>query len=151
MKKKLYSIGLFIIALFAILYISPYNYILTAVKKVYFTGHVTAYLEDYKQFDNRLLKASQNPQPWPLHSQYNKISTPGELENLNQQSGTVAFLIIKNDSLLFEKYYDGFGVDSKSNSFSMAKSVVSTLLGKAIMDGAIEGLEQPVKTILPEL
>ncbi|MAV80334.1 MAG: hypothetical protein CMC22_09630 [Flavobacteriaceae bacterium] len=44
---------------------------------------------------------------------------------------TLANLVIKNDGLYLEKYYEGYGLDSKSNSFSMAKSIVSQFyLGK---------------------
>ncbi|MBT8310939.1 MAG: serine hydrolase, partial [Flavobacteriaceae bacterium] len=64
--------------------------------------------------------------------------------------GTVAYLIIKNDSIWFENYYDGFGPDSQSNSFSIAKSYVSGLMGKAIMEGHIKSLDQPVCDFLPK-
>ena len=57
---------------------------------------------------------------------------------------TKAFLVIKNDSIIYEKYFDGYSESSKSNSFSMAKSIVVTLLGKAIMEGKIKSLDQPV-------
>ena len=46
---------------------------------------------------------------------------------------------------------DGYGTESKSNSFSIAKSYVAALLGKAIMDGYIESLDQPVIDFIPEL
>ena len=59
--------------------------------------------------------------------------------------------MIKNDSVYFEKYYDGYGPDSKSNSFSVAKSIVSALLGKAIAQGHIQSLDQKVIDFLPEL
>ena len=61
----------------------------------------------------------------------------------------MAFLVIHQDSLLHESYYDGYGEDSKSNSFSMAKSFVSALLGKAIEEGKIESLDQKVGDFLP--
>lgn len=151
MKKFLKVFGSLLIIAFALIYISPYNYILIAVSKIYLTGHTTAFLDDYKHFDNRTIAASKKPQPWPLHHQYNTITTPDRLKKLNSSSRTVAYLIIKNDSLLYEKYFDGFEEDTKSNGFSMVKSIVSTLLGKAIMEGAIEGLEQPVSDFFPEL
>ncbi|MFL2613336.1 MAG: serine hydrolase [Flavobacteriaceae bacterium] len=53
--------------------------------------------------------------------------------------------------MYFEKYYDGYGPESKSNSFSVAKSYVSALLGKAIMQGYIKGLDQRVKDFIPDL
>jgi CubicO group peptidase (beta-lactamase class C family) len=63
----------------------------------------------------------------------------------------VAYLVIKNDSILYEKYYDGFGIASKSNSFSVVKSVVSALMGIAIQDGEIKSLDQKVVDFIPDL
>jgi len=151
MKKILRAFGFSIAILIGTLYISDYSYILNAVSKIYFTGHNTAYLSDYKRFDNNTLPASKDPQPWPIHKQYNTIKLSETTEEHNKKNKTVAFLLIKNDSLLFEKYYDGYGIDSKSNSFSISKSFVSALLGKAIMQGYINDLDQLVKDFIPEL
>src|SRR5690606_18167233 len=63
---------------------------------------------------------------------------------------TIAYVIIKNDSIWFEKYYDGFNAESKTNSFSMAKSITTSLLGKAIMQGHIKSLDQPISDFYPE-
>ena len=151
MKKALKTLALIIIILFGALYISDYNYLLKGVSTIYFTGHKTAFLNDFTYFDNSTLPASEKPQPWPLHSKYNKISLSDKLEKHHEVTESVAFLIIKNDSLYFEKYYNGYGIDSKSNSFSVAKSFVSALLGRAIMDGYIRDLDQLVIDFLPEL
>ena len=59
--------------------------------------------------------------------------------------------MIKSDSILYEKYYDGYGRDSKSNSFSVVKSVVSALMGIAIQDGDIRSLDQKVVDFIPDL
>ena len=151
MKKTLSTLGFLLLLLIGILYISEYNYLLRAVSKIYFTGHSTAYLADYERFDNHLLPASENPTSWPLHNDYNKASLSEELEAYHKETQTVAFVLIKNDSVYFEKYYDGYGPDSKSNSFSIAKSFVSALLGKAIAQGHIQSLDQKVIDFLPEL
>ena len=50
-----------------------------------------------------------------------------------------------------KKYYNGYSSVSKSNSFSVVKSMVSALLGKAIMDGHVKSLDQKVKDFVPEL
>ncbi|MEK9566388.1 MAG: serine hydrolase [Flavobacteriaceae bacterium] len=151
MKKIAKILSLTVAVLFGLLYVSDYNYLLTAVSTIYMKGHTTAYLSDYENFDNRILAVSENPQPWPLHSKFNSVRLTEAQEQIHFDNGTVAFLLFKNDSLFFEKYYDGYGVDSKSNSFSMAKSYVAALLGKAIMEGYIESLTQPVKDFFPEL
>ncbi|WP_066223161.1 serine hydrolase domain-containing protein [Formosa haliotis] len=131
------------------LYISGYDYILKAAWITYGTGHKTAFLEDYKEFDNRTIENS-TPQPWPIHKDYNTAKPTDSLERMNVANGTIAYMIIKNDSIWYENYYDGFGETSKSNSFSMAKSIISAMLGKAIMEGKIKSLDQKVSDFYPE-
>lgn len=132
------------------LYIFDYDYMIKAVRTIYAQGHKTAYLDDYKVFDTRIIHKSTNPQPWPLHKEYNKATATQKLKDIHAKTGTVAFLIIKNDSIWYEQYEDGYTKDSKSNSFSMAKSIVSALMGKAIQDGYIKGLDQPLTDFYPE-
>ncbi len=149
LKKLLKWIVILFGLLIIILYIFDYDYLLKAVRTIYAKGHKTAYLEDYKVFDNRTIEKG-TAQPWNLHKDYNTVKETETLTNLNNDKGTIAYLIIKNDSIWFENYYDGFNKDSKSNSFSMAKSMVSALLGKAIMEGKIKSLDQPVSDFYPE-
>ena len=143
----------FIIILFALiiatLYITDTDYLLKAVRTIYMKGHTTAYLEDYQHFDNQTINARNHPQSWPNHKAYNSASPSENLQQAHKDWGTVAYVIIKNDSIWFEAYYDGFSEDSKSNSFSMAKSYVSGLMQKAIQDGYIKSLDQPVCDFLP--
>ncbi|RAV28347.1 serine hydrolase domain-containing protein [Sinomicrobium soli] len=131
------------------LYLFNYDYLLKAAINTYGTGHTTAYLDDYTMSDNRVISGG-TPQPWPVHSGYNSAAATPTLEDHNSKWGTVAFLIIKNDSVWFEKYYEDYDRTTRSNSFSMAKTLVSAMLGKAIMEGKIESLEQPVGDFLPE-
>ncbi|GAA3777612.1 serine hydrolase [Corallibacter vietnamensis] len=145
MKWVVILFGLLII----VLYITDTDYLLKAVRTIYMKGYTTAYLEDYKHFDNQPLEIGK-PQPWPNHKDYNSVKETEKLSETNKQNGTIAYVIIKNDSIWFENYYDGFDENSKSNSFSMAKSYVSALLGKAIMDGYIKNLDQPVCDFIPE-
>jgi CubicO group peptidase (beta-lactamase class C family) len=67
-----------------------------------------------------------------------------------EQMQTGAFVVIKNDSMIHEQYWDGLGPDTRSNSFSMAKSFVGMLTGVALKEGAIKSLDQPVSDFLPE-
>lgn len=132
------------------LYIAGYGYILKGVWVVYLHGHTTAYIDDFKYFETEKIATSLNPQPWPIHKNYNKVEATKALSEMNDTLGTIAFLIIKNDSIWFEKYFDGFGKNSQTNSFSMAKSITSALLGKAIDDGFIKNLDQPVGDFYPQ-
>lgn len=144
MKQFLrYFLGSLLLALL-VLYISPYNFILIAVKQALKTGRDTAFLEDYQYFDNALVKASNSPQEWPKHLQYNRIPLSNKINQVHETYESVAFLVIYKDSILHESYYQGYSEISKSNSFSVAKSFVSAMLGKAIEQGYIKSLDQKV-------
>ncbi len=147
-KKFLKWLLILLVLVVGLLYITDTDYLLKAVRTIYLKGHTTAYLEDYKEFDNRTLQVS-TPQPWALASDYNSVRETAELAQANKDFGTIAYLIIKNDSIWYEKYNDGFGEDSKSNSFSMVKSMISAMLGRAIDEGHIKSLNQPVGDYFP--
>lgn len=106
-------------------------------------------IDDYKIFDNNMVPAG-NAQPWPVSDAYNKITSPDDLNRLLAELKTVAVVIIKNDSLLYEKYWDGYSDSSLSNSFSVAKSITSLLIGTAIKEGKIKSVDEPVGSYLPE-
>lgn len=63
---------------------------------------------------------------------------------------TEAFLVIRNDSLLFEHYTNKFDSSSLLNGFSMAKTVVGLLIGEAIHEGKITSNLTPFTKYLPE-
>tara|TARA_R110000823_G_scaffold315705_1_gene451057 strand:+ start:92480 stop:93640 length:1161 start_codon:yes stop_codon:yes gene_type:complete len=149
--KKFLSWLLGIIAVIVLgLYLTDYNYVLKGIRVVYLTGHTTAFIDDFKYFENETISASSNPQPWPKAEDYNTVEPTETLIQTNEALGTVAFLIIKNDSIWYENYAEGYSDSSQTNSFSMAKSVVSALMGKAINDGYIKSLDQPVGDFYPE-
>lgn len=133
----------FVVIIVIALYITDYDYILKGVRVVYMTGHSTAYIDDYPNFENAIIE-NKMPQPWPKHTSYNSVQPTAQLTEINKALGTVAFLIIKNDSIYYENYAEDYGPTSKTNSFSMAKSITSAMLGKAIKDGYIKSLNQPV-------
>lgn len=150
MMKKILKLTLIVIgALVLLIYIFNIDYIFKGVRTIYLTGNNTAFISDYEYFDNREIK-SANPQPWALHKQYNTIDESNKLNELNDKRKTKSFLVIKNDSILFEKYYDGHKQTDISNSFSVAKSIVTSMLGKAIMEGKIKSLDQPVSDFFKE-
>lgn len=150
LKKSLLWFVVFFGLLIAILYIFNYDYLIKAVRTVYFHGHKTAFLDDYQYFENRPIPKSTTPQPWKIAKDYNSVKPTDKMEQWHKKTETVAFLIIKNDSIWNESYYDGYTKDSQSNSFSMAKSVVSAALGKAIMQGKIRSLNQTVYKFFPQ-
>jgi CubicO group peptidase (beta-lactamase class C family) len=74
-----------------------------------------------------------------------------ELDKELANTDTWAFLVIRNDSILYENYYDGAGPDTKIASFSAAKSITSSLLAMAHEEGKIGSFEDPLTRYIPEL
>ena len=118
---------------------------------------------DYLIFRSRELKAS----PHPFHfrripedarvaallgaMEYAPGKRIGNLEKFMTRSATTSFLVIKDDALIYEHYFNGYQRDSIATSFSMAKSFDSTLVGIAIDEGKIGGVHDPITKYLPEL
>lgn len=153
MKKLFRALLLFIGFLFfasLILYVLGYGYIFKAISTTYFTGHKTAFIDDYPYFDNHIVQNSDKVQEWALAKAYNEAEATSTLDSLHKELETAAFLIIKNDSIWFEKYYNGYDKMSKTNSFSMAKSIVTTLMFMAIQDGHLENINQSVSDFFPQ-
>ncbi len=78
-------------------------------------------------------------------------TTTQDLPEFLQQTDTAAFLIIKDDVMLYEAYFNGYDHNSTVTSFSTAKSFDSALVGLAIADGYIGSLEDPLTQYVPEL
>ncbi|MEM1119712.1 MAG: serine hydrolase [Bacteroidota bacterium] len=72
-------------------------------------------------------------------------------EEYLEQNKTVAFLVIQNDTIKYEKYLNKYEETSIVASFSMAKSILSMLIGVALEDGLIQSTAEPVTNYLPEL
>ena len=150
-KKIIRPVVLVIAGLVALLYFTGNGFVFLLVGKVLETGRTTAGINDYLYFDNIEIPPSDNPQAWLLDEDYNIIPSPPSLDALHKELGTVAFLIIKNDSLWHERYFDDYGLDSKSNSFSMIKTIVAAALPKAIEAGDVDSEDQKVIDFLPWL
>ena len=132
-----------------LLMVSGYGYILTGISRTYLKGHTTANIDDHTQFETRVINAG-TPSPWPKHPNYNAKPLPEALTSYLGEYGTAAFLVIKDAQVLNEHYFNGYDERSKTNSFSMAKSVVTMLLDIAIQEGHVESLDQALTDFLPE-
>ncbi len=69
------------------------------------------------------------------------VADPGELL---ARTDTAAFLVVQGGALRYEWYSSGSGPAELRTSFSSVKSVVSTLMGLAIADGAVRSVDDPV-------
>jgi CubicO group peptidase (beta-lactamase class C family) len=64
---------------------------------------------------------------------------------------TAGLLILKNGEIALERYGMGNGPESRWTGFSTAKSIVATLVGAALHDGAIGSLDDRCEQYLPRM
>ena len=119
-----------------------------AISVTYLKGYTSSYIDDFVHFPANTIETGVY-QEWGIASDYNKEELPEFITPINDSLETVAFMVIKNDSIVFEEYWHGYSADSMSNSYSMAKSWVGTLIGVAIKDGDIKSVDQKVCDFLP--
>jgi CubicO group peptidase (beta-lactamase class C family) len=142
-RKFLFWLFILFILLNVIILITGNSYV---YKTLYYQY---AGIDDYKHFENRTVKSGTYI-PIPEATSNNKTKLSAEFRNYLIKTQTTAFLVLKNDSLRYEEYWDGYGPESYSGSFSVAKSIVSMLIGIAIDEGKIKSVDQKVCDFIPE-
>ncbi|HEY0976869.1 MAG TPA: serine hydrolase [Flavobacteriales bacterium] len=112
---------------------------------------------DHRKFPARPLPASSTPFHYAVADQE---KAPRTLKVGDKETGfdefledhaTVAFLVIRHDTVIYERYFKGYDASHIHTSFSMAKSVIGMLIGCAIHDGFIRDVQQPVADFVPEM
>ena len=111
-------------------------------------------ITDYRHFQNTPVIRAQAASPRLLFDG-EKVRLPdfrGEsFDAVMERHGTIAVVILKHGKVVLERYYNGRQRDSLVTSFSVAKSVVSALVGIAVSDGRIASIDDPITRYLPEL
>ena len=77
-------------------------------------------------------------------------ATNVSLDNFVNLHKTISFLIIRNDTILYEKYNSRYTDTTVVSSFSMVKPMISALIGIAISEGLIESVDNSITDYLSE-
>lgn len=145
-------IGSILIVTLAVLglFLTGNQHLLKAVKSTYLQGKNGPDIDNDRFFENRIVEA-RSPKPWKRAKGYNsyQISTVDSILLASYQ--TTGFLVLQKGELLFEKYWETYSDSSYSNSFSMAKSITSLLIGMAIDDRSIGSVLDKASNYIPEL
>lgn len=118
---------------------------------------VAGYRNADKIFWTRIIEAgdSVNPLPYARIDLGNVVITVDEatmtVDEYFKRQSVAGLLVIKDGRILYERYGLGNDEESRWISYSVAKSVVSMLIGAAIQDGYIESVEEKVTDYLPRL
>ena len=87
---------------------------------------------------------------WPVARDANRYRMTDDEEAYLEKYGTVAYLVIQDDSIRYEEYREDWTPQKLSNIFSATKSIVGLLVGIAYDEGFIESLDDKVSKYLPE-
>ena len=126
----------------------------TLLPPAWIIGQQRTMITDHQHFDNAPIPASRQPVPLPTAPEALKLPAApdgGDLGPWLEQQGTVALIVLRDGRIVHEQYFAGRQRDTLLTSFSVAKSVVALLLGQAIRDGHIRGIDDPVTRYLPWL
>ncbi|MDL2256663.1 beta-lactamase family protein [Bacteroidales bacterium OttesenSCG-928-I14] len=147
-RTLLVLLGIILLAV-ACIYITGHGYVFRAVQKTFLKGYKTTNIDDYPDFDNNIIEAGE-PQYWDYHPEYGKIELTDTLRKELEDFHSIGFAIVKDGKMLYEEYWDDYSDESHTNSFSMAKTITIMLLGKAIEEGYIKGMDQKIIDFIPE-
>lgn len=118
-------------------------------------------VENFRSFDKIWPVSTMTASPTPYqYAQGEKINLPSQFEfegktldtkQFLKDSWTTGFLVIQNDSIVFEDYYLGNTETTRNISWSVAKSFISALFGIAMQENFISDVMKPVEFYVPEL
>ena len=148
--KKIRILVITIAVLFAVVYTLNLEYFARGIRIVYLNLETTVFIDDLKYFDYETIKSPLEKSPW-AESEDKTTNFSTEFEDYNKKMKTAAYIVIHNDTIIGEKYYEDYSVNSSTNSFSMAKTPVSLMMAKAFEQGYINSLEDKVIDYIPEL
>ena len=107
-----------------------------------------AFTEMEKHSDVAVIKASNVPSPLKTGP---SLNLSGDLDAYFEAQHLAGLIVIYKGEIRLEKYAKGLNRDKNWSSFSIAKSISSTLIGAAIKDGYIKSVDDLVTDYIPEL
>jgi len=149
MKKTMVWLGGLMLLLVLTLQGCGHGYIGRALTSTYLQGHRTAHIDDAHDFDQRII-AKGTEIPWTKASNYNQLKLSESALAHHQQYGSAAYLVIQHGQLLHEQYFAPYNAQSRTNSFSMAKTITTLQVGRAIQEGFISSFDAPLTEHIKE-
>ena len=87
----------------------------------------------------------------PLKLHYDSAGESWDAQRFMEHNHVGGLIVLHHGKIVLEQYRLGHTQKGQWISFSVAKSVTSTLLGVAIHDGLIKNVDEPVTRYIPEL
>lgn len=148
LKRILLSLILLLVIASLLAVLTGNQHLFKAVSTTYLVGKTGPSIDEYEIFENRTIKAG-NYQPLKISNNYNKTENTTLLKQIETYK-PATFLVIKQNEIIYEKYWDKYSENSLTNSFSVAKTFTALLIGIAIDEGKINSVDDAVADYLPE-
>lgn len=97
---------------------------------------------------SRVIAAGPTPSPLPTGA---PLELPVDVDAFMAGQRSAAVLVVHDGKLRLERYGLGFDGDGRWTSFSVAKSMTSTLVGAALRDGHIRSMDDKVSDYIPQM
>ena len=107
-------------------------------------------IDDLNIFEHATVHAPDSCWEWAISDKYNSYKLSKKDSAYIDDMKTVSFLVIRNDSILYETYRGGWNDTLTSNLFSATKSIVGMLVGIAMDEGKIGSVDDKVMKYIPE-
>jgi CubicO group peptidase (beta-lactamase class C family) len=108
-------------------------------------------------FESREVRAT-SPAPLASSATEAKIeltrsthATYASFDELLAQNHTGSFLVVRDDAVVYERYFDRVTRTTQLPSFSMSKTFAAVLAGCAVRDGLFRSIDDRLVTYVPEL
>lgn len=142
--KKVFSVLTIILSILLLIFLFSPSYLRMAII------HQYVGIDDHKIFLTRTVKSGESI-PWKISENYNKTAISSIDKKKIEAYQSIAFLVIQNDSIKYEEYWDTYNDSSLTNAFSATKSIISLLVGIAIDEGKIKSIDQKIGDFFPEI
>lgn len=131
-----------------VIWITGNTHLYKGLSDTYFQGRLKPSVDNPGLFYSRVLEAGVT-YPWEISKSFGSSELSEEIKKTNSEFGTLAYLVIHKDSIVHEDYYEHYSKNTLSNSFSMAKTILSIITGAAVREGKVD-INASVHSYIPE-
>ena len=135
--KALKVAGIVIFSIVVISFVTGHGYIWGGIQETYFRGWKNSNIDDIEFRDLRTIESADSAHAWVSKPVWGLDFTE-EAKAWHEEYMSASFLVLHGDSVLFERYMQGFDENTVSNSFSACKTIVALATGLAVTQGLVD-------------
>ena len=136
-----------VFSLVVLSFLTGHGYIWGGIQETYLRGWKNSNIDDLEFRETRTLQASKSPQTWPK-ALNNRNPFTEEDAAWNKECQTASFLVVHQDTIRYEQYWQGHNEETLTNSFSACKTIVALAIGLASDQGLLD-VNDKVEKYLP--